>query len=493
MSSRDNGMSALRRRLEQSIVIAIDNIAAHGDTDIFPPPDEAVLLFCDREEAAKKVMALHDDFVSKDMVSSPDLIRCLVPAGYLGQRLATQIPPLWNAYYLAIIIACAPDIERIRVSSSMVFSYRFMSPNTGDQIFDTKIGWAGFMEATVCACTRYSHALVTDIADFYHRIRIKTVAQAMERANMEVSLRELLVKILVIFDVDRYGLPVGGPGSRLLAELVLARTDGLLYQKRIPFIRFVDDIRLFANSEGDAQRHLLALASLLWEDGFSLHKSKTRMTRSGHLIEEVNLSRATVLSSIEGSETSPETAVLLPHDPYSEMRAQMDLQLSRFALRPDSVSTIMREFAKSRLNVSLCRNLISSVSHLPSEQAGEVLAALLEVSDSLVLIPVFSRLMEGLESNLDRLPPLVIDRIRDRLVVLAFGDEAVAAFDFHRALCIRLIGLLPLKDVHTLTRELEQLEVNTVCGLVRREIAAVRGRRGIPSPIVRQCFLAGQL
>ena len=466
-------MSALRCRLKKSIGIAIDNIAAHGDTDIFPLPDEAVLLFRDREEAAKKVMALHDDFVSKDKVSSPDLIRCLVPAGYLGHRLATQIPPLWNAYYLAIVIAFAPDIERMRVSSSMVFSYRFMLPNSGDQIFDTKIGWAGFVDATLRACTQYSHALVTDIADFYHRIHIKTVEQALERAGIENSMRELLVKLLVIFDVDRYGLPVGGPASRLLAELVLARIDTLLHQMRIPFIR------LFTKSEDDAQRCLLALASLLWEDGFSLQKNKTRVMRSGDLLEEVNFSRAISLSSIEVLETNSDTTVLLPHDPYTEMRAQMDLQLYRFASRPDSASRIMQEFSKSRLNVSLCRNLLYSISHLSSEQAGEVLAALLEICDGLVLIPVFSRVMEGLESNLDRLSPSVIDKIRERLTVLAFGDTAVVAFDFHRALCIRLLGLLPIKNVDSLFREIEKLEVNTACGLVKREIAAVRRRCGI--------------
>jgi hypothetical protein len=407
--------------------------------------------------------------------------------------MATQIPTLWNAYYLAIVIACAPDIERMRVSRSMVFSYRFISPQMGDQIFDTKIGWAGFMDAAVSACNQYSHAIVTDISDFYHRVRIKTVAQAMERAGIEDSMRELMLKLLVILDVDRYGLPVGGPGSRLLAELVLARTDALLDQKRIPFIRFVDDIRLFAKSEGDAHRFLLTLADLLWEDGFSLQKNKTRVMRSCDLIEEVNFSRATALSSIEGSETNAEITVPLPHDPYTEMRAQMDLHFSQFALRPDSVSRIMQEFSKSRLNLSLCRNLLRSVSHLPSEQAGEVLAALLEVSDGLALIPVFSRLMEGLESNLDRLSPSAIDRIRERLAVLAFGDEALVMFDFHRALCIRLLGQLPIKDTDFLAKELEQVEVNTACSLVRREIAAVRGRCGIPSTLACQSVLGDHL
>lgn len=493
MISHENRMSMLRSRLEQSMDVAVNNIAAFGDTDIFPPPDEVIGMFRDRQNVVRRVMALHDDFVSTGAMSPPDLIRCLVPAGYLGQRLATQIPPLWNAYYLGIVIACAPRIEHLRVSSSKVFSYRFVSSNDQSQIFDAEIGWSGFMDATVQLSAQDAYVAITDIAHFYHRIRINTVAQALERAGIENSLRELLIKVLEIFEVDRYGLPVGGPASRLLAELVLARVDALLEQKSIPFVRFVDDIRLFAKSEDGAQRSLLVLANILGEDGFFLQKQKTQVIRSVDLIQEINLSRKTALSPMEGAENNAPGVALLPHDPYSELRAQMNQQLSRFASHPDSVARIMREFSKSRLNVSMARNLLASVSYLPTEQAGDVLVALMEISHGSVMIPVFSRLMEALESNLSRLPASAIDTIQERLRALAFGDEAVVMFDFHRALCIRLLGRLPIGDVDSFVLDLDQLEINTASGLVRREIVAVRGQCGMIRTSARQSSLANKV
>ena len=123
--------------MADAIAAAIENVQANSDTDIFPPPGDAELLLGDRENAIRLVAAIHHDFEHYSANSPPTVIRCIVPAGYLGQRLASQIPPLWNAYYLALVIACGPAIERARSSSNQVFSYRFMAPEEGgERIFD---------------------------------------------------------------------------------------------------------------------------------------------------------------------------------------------------------------------------------------------------------------------------------------------------------------------------------------------------------------------
>jgi len=478
MTSPAGDWSLLCGRLEQAIVAAINNIALNGDTDIFPVPDEAVALLSDRAALIRQVQALHDEFEKAALAAPPEVIRCLVPAGYLGQRIASQISPLWNVYYLALVIACATDIERIRAPVSQVFSYRFVSPDATGRIFDAAGGWAGFLDETRKACARHSHAVVTDIGDFYHRIRIATITDALYQAGVEDPLRKRLIRVLELLEVDRFGLPVGGPASRLLAELALARTDASLASANIHYARFVDDIRLFASSEGEAHRQLLTLANLLWKDGLSLQKSKTRLLRSRDMLEEMALARAAALSPIEGVTGNTEGS-LLPHDPYSELRAQIDQHLAQFASSPDAVSTIMREFSKSRLNLSLARNLLGALSHLPPEQAGEVLCALLERADSPALTPVFGRVIEALESNLDRLAPSVTHAIGSQLEKIAFGDAAVVVFDFHRALSIRMIGRLPPRDIESLAQKLAALEAVTTCALVRREIASVRSRCGI--------------
>jgi hypothetical protein len=172
------------------------------------------------------------------------------------------------------------------------------------------------------------------------------------------------------------------------------------------------------------------------------------------------------------------------------MRAQINKQLSEFALHPDAVTTVIREFSKSRLNLSLARNLLASISHLPKEEAGEVLVALLKLTESLTIIPIFNRLLEAIEKNVNRLPQLSVEKIRDQLEDISFGEATVVMFDFHRALCIRLLGRLPIRDVQFLRKSIEKLEMRTQSVLIRREVGIFKRRLNLGIfPELSHCFI----
>lgn len=468
-------LTAFRDPMLDAIAAAIENVKTHADTDIFPSPGDADWLLVDRENAIQRIVAIHYDFEQYSAHSPPDVIRCFVPAGYLGQRLASQIPSLWNAYYLALVIACGPAIERARSSAHQVFSYRFITPEeVGGRIFDRAVGWACFLDATRQNAANHPHCVVTDISDFYHRISAVTVSKALQQAGVEHSLRERLVKVLQLLEIDRFGLPVGGPASRLLAELTLVRTDSQLQHLNIPFTRFVDDIRLFAVSEVDAHRQLVKLGEILSEDGFFLQKSKTRVYRSRDLIEEMDLASATAFATADGGPFIADAASLLPHDPYSELRAQMDSHFLKFASRRDGASTLILEFSKSRLHLSVAKNLLGVLHHLPDEQLNEVMPALFNLTAKPALTPIFAKLMEVTESTLTKLSTSARHEVSTRLMAIAFGNEAVAVFDFHRALCIRLLAKMPGEKSSSLAQAMTGLEKTCHCALVRREIAAAR-------------------
>ena len=75
-----------------------------------------------------------------------------------------------------------------------------------------------------------------------------------------------------------YGLPIGGPSSRIMAETVINQIDHLMYARGIDCCRFVDDFHIFAKSEEDAYQSLQHLTELLiMNQGLSLQKSKTRV------------------------------------------------------------------------------------------------------------------------------------------------------------------------------------------------------------------------
>jgi hypothetical protein len=460
-------------QLEAAIEHAIDHLATHDDTDIFPSPLDGIALFRDRDASIAAVIAHHQQFDERANLEPPTVIRSLVPAGYHGLRLGSQIPPIWNAYYLSLVIACAPAIERFRVSPQSVFSYRFELSAASPRLFDPSKGWNGYIDATRVNCARHSHVLVTDISDFYHRVRIEPLGLALLGAGVANALVERVTKLLRLLEVDRFGLPIGGPASRLLAELALARFDDSVRKAGISCVRYVDDLRVFSDDEGQAQKHLLTLSALAWEDGFTLQRGKTRIMRSRDLLEELSLAHS--LAMLAGGDSTEQTALTLQrtHDPYAELRAQVDLGLAQFASEPNAAAGMLREFAKVRLNLSLVRNLLAALRFIDAEDLGSLLLQLLDDCERPAMMPVFGRLIEAIDANLDRLPHAAVLNLRDRLIAFIEGDGALAGVDLHCALSLRLLCRLPYGEEQCLPQSLLVRCRGKASALVKREAIAL--------------------
>ena len=75
---------------------ALKNIAAHGDTDIFPFPFERYLIMEDRDACEELLTAVHRDFETSLATDPPLTIEALSPVGYNGFRRATLIEPFWK-------------------------------------------------------------------------------------------------------------------------------------------------------------------------------------------------------------------------------------------------------------------------------------------------------------------------------------------------------------------------------------------------------------
>lgn len=106
---------------------AVANIAKHGDTDVFPFPSENHVFHDKPEEVLALLMEMHKD-LNQALVNSPPQVEGLLSSvGYTGFRWVTQIDPIWNAYFLGLVIAAAPAIEeaRLPIERQNVFSYRF--------------------------------------------------------------------------------------------------------------------------------------------------------------------------------------------------------------------------------------------------------------------------------------------------------------------------------------------------------------------------------
>jgi hypothetical protein len=266
--------------MREAIQAAIKNIATHGDTDIFPFPFECHLFHDKSEKSIEVIESLHKNFDEYLANYPPDMIETLSQVGYTGFRWAAQIEPFWNAYYLACMIRMANHIESVRLpeDAQTVFSYRFQLQEDGGKLFKD-LTWRDYKAKCIELSREYPVVVVTDIADFYPRIYHHRIENALSRLPNSEEMRRRIMKLLSAFSMINvsYGLPIGGPASRILAELALAGVDRHLRTRKITFCRYADDFCIFCTDKSAAYKALVFLSEQLFNEGLVLQKKKTRI------------------------------------------------------------------------------------------------------------------------------------------------------------------------------------------------------------------------
>lgn len=222
---------------------AVDNIVKYGDTDIFPFPIENHIFFDRRDDTVSLLLKMFADFDKFVVKNSPLNASMLASAGYTGFRWATQIDPIWNAYLLGLVLSISDKIENARISKNKVFSYRIKLDENDKTIFDVNYGWFEFQQTSIELAAKYKYVLICDLSHFYsniyhHRLENSLAKLDIADKRIEKNIMELLQRFS---NIKSYGLPIGGQASRILAELLLNRTDKLLRTKSIEFCRYVDD------------------------------------------------------------------------------------------------------------------------------------------------------------------------------------------------------------------------------------------------------------
>src|SRR5262245_39792697 len=110
--------------LRSAAELAVKNIIKHGDTDIFPFPFENHIFFDKQSAVVDLIVEYYEHSDQYLQRYAPHHVSSLTPVTYSGFRWATQLDPVWNAYFLTSILAIAPKIERARPAKDrkIVFS-----------------------------------------------------------------------------------------------------------------------------------------------------------------------------------------------------------------------------------------------------------------------------------------------------------------------------------------------------------------------------------
>jgi hypothetical protein len=261
--------------LADEILWACRNVERMRDTDVLPRPHEFGLL---STTPVPILAALGSIDLATHVARTPRTF--VAPKMSGGFRRVTQLDPTDTLLYGALVHSVAPAIEASRATVDQVFSFRAADRNDG-YLWRDDVGWAEFVQRgqALAADAEHPVVLVADIADFYSQIDLSTVTEALEDAGVPSGAGESIGHLIRAFAGRRgRGLPTGPHPSALLAEVVLGRLDRHLERTGRPFVRFVDDIRIFCRHERDAFAAWHHLAAFLAERlGLSLNDSKTRV------------------------------------------------------------------------------------------------------------------------------------------------------------------------------------------------------------------------
>lgn len=421
---------------------AVQNIARHGDTDVFPFPIENHAFYDHTDEVVKILLNIHADFSEALAKNPPTVEGMLSPVGYTGFRWASQIDPIWNAYFLGLVLAEATNIEKARlpVLKNNVFSYRFSWDEESKTIFSKDIGWAQFQSTSVSRAREAKFVLICDISDFYPRIYHHRLENSLINATNNGQVCSNIMKLLMIFSNNvSYGLPVGGPAARLLSELLLNRVDRLLVTNKINFCRFADDYHIFCDSAEEAFQALLFISSKLHSnEGLLLQKAKTRIVSAEEFLAASEFSEENIP---EGEEQKAGRAFLrlrLHFDPYSPT-ADADYELLRDEIAKfDIIGMLGRELKKSRIHQNLVRKLIGALKLLNVNQRDAAIISLIENLN--VLYPIFPSIMILLKGAMDDMGIDVKIKVFEKLRTLILENSYLVSVPTHLAYSVRILA-----------------------------------------------------
>jgi hypothetical protein len=204
--------------------------------------------------------------------------RLIIPKSDLSFRSACQLDPIDSLLFAAIIREIGRKIETRRVTPghNSVFSHRFEAATDG-RLYAEDTGWEQFWKQSSAHCDRFSHVVITDIADFYNQIYHHVIENQLAECQVADGYWHAIKNLLSnVSDGVSRGVPIGPHPAHLLAELTLIPVDNFLKASGYTFCRYVDDIHIFCQTRDEAHKIVYQLVEYLDKtQKMQINKQKT--------------------------------------------------------------------------------------------------------------------------------------------------------------------------------------------------------------------------
>lgn len=244
-------------------------------------------LFNDPNETKRIIISLLQNW-NGVYRGSERTLRNIPKKGY-GERYGLETDFFDRFIYQAICSFLIPYFDKLL--SHRVLSYRYdPKPLKKRYLFKPKISrWFTFEGVTLTFIRSEKYLLVTDVSNFFENISRAQLISVFERAISDIQATgpEKLQIRNAIRTLDKlleqwtysgsHGLPQNRDASSFLSNVLLSSIDHEMVKNGYDYYRYVDDIRIIANSESFARRALQDLIRQLRKVGLNINASKTEI------------------------------------------------------------------------------------------------------------------------------------------------------------------------------------------------------------------------
>lgn len=244
-------------------------------------------LFKDPDEAKRIIMSLLQEG-NGIYRGTRSVVRNIPKKGY-GERYGLETDFFDRFVYQAICSFLIPFYDPLL--GHRVLSYRHEPrPRNPKYLFKAKIErWFTFEGVTLTfrRCGRY--LLITDLSNFYENVSRVQIVEALDGMVSRIAATgpEKLQIRNAIGTLDRllgkwtfsgdHGLPQNRDASAFLSNVLLSSVDREMTGRGYDYYRYVDDIRIIADSELQARRALQELIRQLRSVGLNINANKTEI------------------------------------------------------------------------------------------------------------------------------------------------------------------------------------------------------------------------
>ncbi|GAA6155148.1 hypothetical protein NBRC116588_06210 [Pyruvatibacter sp. HU-CL02332] len=184
------------------------------------------------------------------------------------------------------------EAARLPKSKKKSFSYRVGKKTVG--LYETRGAYEKYRAHTSSKLqsARCQFVATIDIADFFSNVyqhRLENSLQSAAEGERERKAVGVLCRLLgKLAGGKSYGIPTGPFACRILAEALLIDVDAALQEKGIDFVRWMDDLTVFAKSEQEAVEIIQFVSKWLREQhGLIVNQSKTDIYAKDDFVADV--------------------------------------------------------------------------------------------------------------------------------------------------------------------------------------------------------------